>query len=101
MIREFDVHGGVDKLGANILKYSQPQISIRFSLYGQEMPDKRLCVAASRIEDQANVEEEFRLSKFELISTSLARQGVFKDTQMKVDVPGPFDPSAWDRVRLR
>ena len=101
MIREFDRHEGVDRLGANLLKYSQPQISIRFSLYGKEMPDRRLCVASSRIEDQTNVEEELRLSKFKLISTSLAKQGVFKDTQVKVDVPGPFDSSAWDHLRLR
>ena len=101
MIREAEVRGGLDMLGTDLLKYIQPQFSIRFYLYGPEVLDGRLCVASSRVEDRVNVEEEFRLTRFELISGSLARQGVFKNTHMKVDVEGPFHSRAGHHLRLR
>lgn len=101
LIRKFDVYGRVNMLGADLLKYIQPQLAIRLYLYGMEFLDGRLCVVSSRVEDRASVEEEFKMSRFELMSTDMARQGVFEDTQMKVDIPGPFDSSVWDRLRLR
>ena len=101
VIRESNLHGSVELIGLMLLKYIQPQVAIELSLYGQEIPDRKLCIVSSRMEDRANLEEEFRQNKFELISTSLARQGIFKDTQMKVKVQGPFDSSAWNHQRLR
>lgn len=85
----------------NILKYVPPTISARFDLYRRDSPDRKFCVACSRVEDRESVDERLKRTGYGVIEETTSNRGINESTQMTVDVQGPLRVWSVNPLTLR
>eukprot|EP00112_Aurelia_sp_Birch-Aquarium-sp1_P011201 Seg2359.4 transcript_id=Seg2359.4/GoldUCD/mRNA.D3Y31 product="hypothetical protein" protein_id=Seg2359.4/GoldUCD/D3Y31 len=89
-------------LPRDILQYIQPQLEMRFYLYVKDVPDEGCCLACSRVEDRSIVDDKLMAMGYEMASENLAIQGVFENTEMRIDIRGnDIQLKSWNSPKMR
>ena len=75
---------------------------MRFYLYVKDVHDPDYCIACSCVENRSIVDEKLRPMGYEMVAENLAMQGVFENTEMRIDVGGrDIQLRSWNSPKMR